>query len=81
MSKKELLSSYKTSLNFSLVSMTVSCMGLLGLLVFNNQEAIRLFFYQPLLFAAISGALSFVAVPLIALLLSFLKSKKTYSAA
>lgn len=80
MSKKELLRSYKSSLNVSLLAMAVLCLSLLGLLFANNQEAIMLFFYNPLLFAIVSGVISFFAVPLLTIAVSFLRKNRSYYA-
>lgn len=80
MSKKELLKSYKSSLNVSLLAMAMLCLSLLGLLFANNQEAIMLFFYNPLLFAIVSGVISFFAVPLLTITVSFLRKNSSYYA-
>lgn len=79
MSKKELLRTYRFSLNLSLVAMATICVGLGVLVTINNQEAIYLLFFKPLVVVAIALAFAFIAIPFLTIIINYIKSVGRYS--
>lgn len=79
MSKKEVVRSYRSSLKLSLLALVASCTGLLIMMFSNNQEAIFVFFYQPMLFASAAAVVAFVAIPFLSIVVSFIRGTGRYS--